>query len=287
MIVGPSGSGKTSIARELWGTNAKALVNGASRAKQELATLAAGWPGDAPIIDAVLPHKITGAFDEITAALSAVGLGSVPAWLRPFHLLSNGEQFRAALARLLLEPPDAVSVVDEFTSVVDRVVAKIGAAAFAKAWRRKHPGQQFVALSPHYDILDWLEPDWVIDTKQKTFTRGRLRRRPKIELEIRRADGKMWRYFKPHYYLDLHYPVAAQYFIGWVGDEPVAHWLLRRFSRHQRASVGEPGGPRKARARDIGHKAGGYARMAGRGAGNALFGRDLPVASGRQWARRA
>ena len=178
--------------------------------KQELATLAAGWPSDAPIIDAILPHKITGAFDEITAALSAVGLGSVPGWLRPFHLLSNGEQFRAALARLLLEPPAAVSVVDEFTSVVDRVVAKIGAAAFAKAWRRKHPGQQFVALSPHYDILDWLEPDWVIDTKQKTFTRGRLWRRPKIELEIRRADGKMWRYFKPHYYLDLHYPVADQ-----------------------------------------------------------------------------
>ena len=263
-------------------------MNRASRAKQELATLAAGWPGDAPIIDAILPHKITGAFDEITAALSAVGLGSVPSWLQPFHLLSNGEQFRAALARLLLEPPSAVSVVDEFTSVVDRVVAKIGAAAFAKAWRRKHPGQQFVALSPHYDILDWLEPDWVIDTKQKTFTRGRLWRRPKIELEIRRADGKMWRYFKPHYYLDLHYPVAAQYFIGWVGDEPVAHLAIAPFFQAPTHRVGELGKPCAARACNIvSHKASGYARMAGRGAGNALLGCGLPVALGRQWARRA
>jgi GNAT superfamily N-acetyltransferase len=29
--------------------------------------------------------------------------------------------------------------------------------------------------------------------------------------------------FKPHYYLDLPLPVAAEYFIGTVGGEPVAH----------------------------------------------------------------
>jgi hypothetical protein len=46
-----------------------------------------------------------GDFDAVTAALAAVGLGTVPAWLRPFPLLSNGEKFRANLARAICEAP--------------------------------------------------------------------------------------------------------------------------------------------------------------------------------------
>ena len=56
-----------------------------------------GWSKDSPIIDCIAPN---GDFNDVTAALAAVGLGDVPAWLRPFH----------------------------------------------------------------YDIIDWLEPDWVFDT---------------------------------------------------------------------------------------------------------------------------
>lgn len=33
----------------------------------------------------------------------------------------------------------------------------------------------------------------------------------------------MFRHFKPHYYLDLPLPVAAEYFVGVVGNEPVCH----------------------------------------------------------------
>jgi len=87
---------------------------------------------------------------------AAVGLGSVPSWLRPFGVLSNGEKFRANLARVICDAPKQV-VVDEFTSVVDRQIARFGALAFQKAWRRT--GGQCVLLSCHYDILDWLEPD--------------------------------------------------------------------------------------------------------------------------------
>ena len=35
---------------------------------------------------------------EATFLLSAMGLASVPTWLRPFSTLSNGEQYRAELA---------------------------------------------------------------------------------------------------------------------------------------------------------------------------------------------
>ncbi len=90
----------------------------------------------------------------------ALGFSSPPAWLRPFHLLSNGEQFRVTLARALAEMPE-LAVVDEFTSVVDRTVARIGSGAISRAVRRS--GRRLVAVTCHYDVLPWLEPDWVLD----------------------------------------------------------------------------------------------------------------------------
>ncbi len=205
VVVGASGSGKTSIGKQIFGEN-------------KIADLSSGW-SDKPIIDDIAPN---GDFNKVTGLLASVGLGDVPAWLRPFRVLSNGEQFRAGLARLICEQPNEI-VVDEFTSVIDRQIAKIGAQAFQKAWRRENPNGKVVLLTPHYDILDWIQPDWVIDTSRKTFERGYLRQRPKIELEIRKTNGSYWRYFKPHYYLDLPMPIAAEYFVGLVDGELACH----------------------------------------------------------------
>ncbi len=161
VIVGPSGSGKTSIVEAIgkegwrgWDTH---------------------WHADyAPTIE--LLNESAGSYAKATAALAAVGLGSVPSWLRPPSALSNGEQFRASLALLLVtpnrEPPrgpeDLESenwYIDEFTSVLDRQVAKVGAGAFAKAWRRQE-GRRVILVTPHYDILEWVQPDWYIDTAE-------------------------------------------------------------------------------------------------------------------------
>lgn len=101
VIVGPSGSGKTSLGKHLG------------------AIYAPAWPRDRPIVDTIAPD---GSFDDVTAALASVGLGTVPAWLRPYAALSNGEQFRANLARVICEAPPLV-VIDEFSSVVDRQIA--------------------------------------------------------------------------------------------------------------------------------------------------------------------
>jgi len=158
LIVGASGSGKTSIGKSIWDNG---IVN-----------LSEGWNPDLPIIEDIAPGSD---MSVVTGALSSVGLGDVPAWLRPFKVLSNGEQFRAGLARLICDAPDKV-VVDEFTSVVDRQIAKIGASAFAKSWRKT--GKQIVLLSCHYDIIEWLQPDWVYDTRvsevKKKSQNGRL-----------------------------------------------------------------------------------------------------------------
>lgn len=148
VVCGPSGSGKTSIGRRLtelgwleWGTEDW------------------GDPGTS-ILDAIAPG---GSFDEVTGVLASVGLGTVPSWLRPFHVLSNGEKYRAELARLLAEKDRTRVWFDEFTSVLDRKVATVGAQAFAKAWRRGDP-RQVVFLTPHQDVLPYLQPDWVIYT---------------------------------------------------------------------------------------------------------------------------
>ena len=203
MVVGPSGSGKTSMGRQLFGPDAF-YESG-------------GWPPDAPIVDAIAPE---GDFNAVTAALGTVGLGSVPVWLKPYRVLSNGEKFRADLARVLTESPDRV-VLDEFTSVVDRQIAKIGALAFAKGWKRT--GGQAVLLSCHYDIIDWVEPDWVYDTGTHELQRGSLWRRPKYDMEIWETDWRYWPLFEPHHYLKVPRMIAATNYVATVNGELVAH----------------------------------------------------------------
>lgn len=209
VVVGASGSGKTSIGKQIFGEN-------------KIVNLSDGWQFDKPIIDDIAPDEN---FNLVTGLLASVGLGDVPAWLRPFHVLSNGEQFRAGLARLICEKPEE-AVVDEFTSVIDRQIAKIGAQAFQKAWRRENPSGKVVLLSPHYDIVDWLQPDWVIDTNKKTFERGCPRQRPPIELEIRKVNGSYWRYFEPHHYLKPPKPIAAEYYVGTVEGSLACHLAI-------------------------------------------------------------
>lgn len=181
--------------------------------------LYSGWKENQPIVECIAPE---GNFNTVTGMLSAVGLGDVPAWLRPFHVLSNGEKFRAGLARLACERPE-YAVVDEFTSVIDRQIAKVGAAAFAKTWRRGEG--KIVLLSCHYDIIEWLQPDWVYDTAEARFyERDCLQQRPRLNLQIYKVRGSVFpRLFKRHYYLDLPLPVAAEYFVGFIDGEPVCH----------------------------------------------------------------
>jgi ABC-type nitrate/sulfonate/bicarbonate transport system ATPase subunit len=208
-VIGPSGTGKSTLGRVILG--AEAFHEGFE------------W-GNAPVIEEVgkgMP------FDDVTNAFSAVGLGTVPSWLRPFSVLSTGEKFRAELARLLMER-DSDVVIDEFTSVVDRQIAQIGAAAFSKSWRRKPQGRA-VVLSCHYDIIDWLQPDWVLDTREWQFSWRSLQRRPEIPLTIYETNWSAWPYFEPHHYLKMPRMIAATNYVAESNGEPVAHVAVSTF----------------------------------------------------------
>lgn len=201
LIVGPSGCGKTTLARELFPHALRQSLD---------------WPHDRSIVDA-FPREMS--IRDITGLLSGVGFSSPPSWLRPFDALSNGEQFRVTTARILAESPE-LAVIDEFTSVVDRTVARIGSAAIAATVRRA--GHRFVAISCHFDVVDWLQPDWVYDPSANRFDWRSLRRRPDMVLEVARSDRSAWTLFRHHHYLSGDLNPAARCFVARIDDRPVA-----------------------------------------------------------------
>lgn len=130
IIVGNSGTGKSTIAKELF---ADCYV-------QHFDYVHKSVIDDMPKCD----------MKDIEKMFYTVGFGSVPSWLKPYSVLSNGEKMRVDLARALLEK-DKVCF-DEFTSVVDRNVAQTTCIAINKAI--KHTNKQFVAITCHYDVIE-------------------------------------------------------------------------------------------------------------------------------------
>ncbi|QDU97519.1 GNAT family N-acetyltransferase [Lignipirellula cremea] len=210
-IVGPSGSGKTTVARAAYGERVYAGGN---------------WPADAAVVDQFGDLPMT----AITQALTAVGFSSPPSWIKPYAALSNGEQFRCDLARALLcgaqgpgeaMPGDDLVVFDEFTSVVDRAAARIGSAAVSKAIRSGRIDRRMVTVTCHYDVLEWLEPDWVLDMADGRLQRRRLRR-PRLEMQVRRCTHAAWSLFKRYHYLSGALSPYAECFLAVWEEEPVA-----------------------------------------------------------------
>ena len=225
LIVGPSGSGKTTIGRRLF---PDALLHQGYT-----------WPKTAAIVDG-FPKELS--CQDVTAALSSVGFSSPPHWLKRYDHLSNGQRFRCELARVMLEDAELV-VFDEFTSVVDRDAAKVSSAAIAKALRRRGR-PRLVALSCHYDVIDWLDPDWVYNVADGSFARRLLRQRPEIELRIHQADARAWSLFRGHHYLSAELAKAARYFVATWRDNPVGFTsflhqpgLIRNQKREHRTVV--------------------------------------------------
>jgi GNAT superfamily N-acetyltransferase len=280
LIVGPSGSGKSTIARKMFGERLYAMQP---------------WAEDRAVIDGLGERPIK----EITGLFTAVGFSSPPSWIKPYHVLSGGEQFRCDLARALatitagdcrnsrrntdrettsvrlpgwlaaerseapafkrlghrsptiaarrcpsLCPshpspnPEAtlrstldenrtvpfgspVIAFDEFTSVVDRNVARVASAAIAKSMRAGQIAGRFVAVTCHYDVADWLAPDWVIDMATASF-QWRCLQRPKIDLKILRCARGAWAMFARHHYLSGSLAAGARCFLAVWEDHPVA-----------------------------------------------------------------
>lgn len=207
VIYGASGTGKSTIAKELFEDDYIKNLNYSEKS----------------IIDE-MPKEYE--VNEITKIFNSVGFATVWSWLKPYSVLSTGEKMRVDLARVILEKRKLI-VFDEFTSVVNREVAKAGSFALQKAIRKMN--KKFIAISCHKDILEWLEPDWTFctDTMKFEITRGRLRR-PRIKIDIIEQKG-LWQIFKKYHYLSAELNNAARQFIGYIGNEPVVFFAVLHF----------------------------------------------------------
>lgn len=167
---------------------------------------------------------------EATFLLSAMGLASVPTWLRPFSLLSNGEQYRAELAyKVGKAKENEVVLIDEFTSVVDRDVAKAMSNALQKYIRRTN--KKIILASCHFDIMEWLLPDWTYSPLKGKVEKHdyRLSTRPKIELQIFRCRYETWNLFKQHHYLSEDLNKASQCYVFLWNEKPIGFVAILPF----------------------------------------------------------
>ncbi len=193
LIVGPSGSGKT-LLLNTFGTPTPIE-----------------WDSDKAICSHL--HDFKTAVDM----LSAVGLNSIPVWLKPYHVLSTGERARVLIARGLRSH----AVFDEFTSTVDRATAR-SLAASIRVYADRHDVHHLTFASCHRDIIEWLAPDWTYDTLTQRTHLGRSVQQRQIIIEIHRCDWHCWRAFRQHHYLTHTIHKGAQCFIGtWLGVQVV------------------------------------------------------------------
>lgn len=168
---------------------------------------------------------------EASHLLSSVGLGSVPTWLRPYEVLSNGEKYRAELAYKISTGKDGdIILIDEYTSVVDRDVAKAMSVSLQKYIRRMN--KKIILASCHYDIIDWIMPDWICSPqKGGAIERGDWLRqgRPEIKLQAYRTTAHTWDIFKKHHYLSQARNSSFAHIVFTWNEKPVAIIIYKNY----------------------------------------------------------
>jgi len=206
LIYGKSGTGKTTIAKQLFSDDYIKSFKYKSKS----------------ILDDMPDEYET---KEIAKIFNSVGFASVPNWLKSYDILSTGEQMRVNLARAILLDKKII-VFDEFTSVVDRVVARIGSLAMQKAIRILN--KKFIAVSCHSDIIDWLLPDWTFCTDTMKFQWRELRR-PEVKIKIYNSNREFWGVFKNYHYLNTNLHKASQCFVGVLENEVIVFIAILHF----------------------------------------------------------
>lgn len=188
LIVGASGSGKTTLAKQIFGN--ECFNFDVDESKTVLDQFPSEW-----------------SYEQCQNSLNGIGLSQVPCWIRPLYTLSNGQKTRAVAALQLSKNEDFV--VDEWTSVVDRTVAKSMSHCLQKHARSTQ--RKVAAVSCHYDVLEWLNPDWVIDCNKAMYSDRRslcreFKRDEELQFDIRSIGRESWRYFSKYHYLSDQLP---------------------------------------------------------------------------------
>ena len=220
LILGASGSGKTTLAKQIFGEDVFDFVVDETK----------------PVIEQ-FPAEYS--YDDCAKMLAGIGLTAVPCWIRPIYTLSNGQKARA-IAALQMAKCDTF-VMDEWTSVVDRTVAKAMSNCVQKFARKNN--KTIILLSCHYDVVEWLNPDWIIDcNKQEYINRRSLwqsyERQEKLQFDIRECDKKTWQFFSKYHYLSETLPGGHVEFFGmYHNNEQIGFICYANYVPHRKGTV--------------------------------------------------
>lgn len=147
LIVGNSGSGKTTLLKQIGYTSTFE------------------YDETKPVISQFT--KLTP--QEASDLLLGVGLCSIPKWLQQPNTLSTGEFARFEIAKRIYDASQSerkIALLDEFTSTVNRMCGK----SIARALNRLimgNKGIQLIIASCHFDMIEELKPDWIINTNER------------------------------------------------------------------------------------------------------------------------
>lgn len=220
LVVGASGSGKTTLIKHLFGED----------------VFECDIDPEKPIIEQ-FPPSLT--YDDCAKILNGIGLTSVPCWIRPYKTLSNGQQARAQAAYLLTKSNDIVCI-DEWTSVVDRTVAKAMSACVDKFTRKNN--KRIILCSCHYDIIEWVHPDWIIDCNKQQFQLPQsdaffFQEREQLRFDIKEIDKSSWRYFSKYHYLSELLPGGVCYYYGlFHGENQIGFQCFANYVPHRKGT---------------------------------------------------
>lgn len=194
-LIGPSGSGKSS-----------ALARIEEQFAGGCMVQRVSFPPEAAIVDRIAPWA---KLHEALSILTSCGLAEAHLWVRPFAVLSDGEKFRARLARAVaLHDRSAGAsplLCDEFCSGLHRRTAKAISFNLHKLVARLR--LSVVVASSNEDILAdlqshtivWMKGGGRCETEHRTVRPGRppsFRRRLRIE----RGSKRDYNAFAPMHY---------------------------------------------------------------------------------------
>lgn len=196
-IFGASGSGKTTLAKKIYG-NFESELESIDYSKN---------------IISQMNQELT--FDSCSKILNAIGLSSYPCWIKPLSSLSNRQRSRALIA-YQFSFKDFI-VIDEFTSLVDRETAKAMSYSISKYIRNSN--KKVIFISCHYDVIDWLNPCFIIDCNKQEYIDRRVlwqsfKREEKLKFDIKQCDRSEWKNFSKYHYLSSQQPVGHFYCFG-------------------------------------------------------------------------
>lgn len=201
VIYGNSGSGKSTVSQYLFPKDS--FVN------------AKPLDPDLTILDH-FPDDLD--YNDCANLLCSLGLSQVPCWLRPVKTLSNGQKHRAEIAYNLALNKEKIIIIDEWTSVVDRMVAKIMSHTIAKFISKTN--RKIVLCSCHEDIIEWIQPDWMLNCNDKNFRRlVRQPRSEKLYFKIYKTNRNIWPLFSQYHYLSDKIPGGLNFIYGLFNDQ--------------------------------------------------------------------